>query len=72
MSKYLELFEIVKDDDYSDDIFNSCIMTEGELYEFAEVEDYDSVDLEDVCNILWDKGYKVYNLRKSYPEAFTL
>ena len=39
MSKYLELFEIIKDDDYSDDIFNSCIMTEGELYEFAEVED---------------------------------
>lgn len=51
-------------------VFNSRVMTKGEIREFADVYDDDSVDLEGACEILWNMGYSVYNLRKSYPEAF--
>lgn len=72
MKDLMELFEVVSEDNYSEDGFNSRVMTEGEIKEFAEVYDDDSVDLECVCEILWNMGYSVYNLRKSYPEAFEI
>lgn len=72
MKNFLELFEVVNEDGFSEEGFNSKIMTEGEIYELADVYDDDSVDLESACNILWNMGYSVYNLRKSYPEAFEI
>lgn len=78
MKDLMELFEVVSEDNYSEDGFNSKIMTEGEIYELAEeiLEDFeedskDSMDLEDACEIIRRyKGYEVYSLRQSFPAAF--
>ena len=78
MKDLMELFEIVSDDNYSEDGFNSKIMTEVEVFELAEeiLEDYDegnkdSMDLEGACEVLRRyKGYEVYSLRQSFPAAF--
>ncbi len=78
MKDLMELFEVVSDENYSEDGFNSKIMTEGEVFEFAEeiLEDYDegnkdSMDLEGACEVLRRyKGYEVYSLRQSFPAAF--
>lgn len=78
MKDLLGLFEVVSEDNYSEDGFNSKIMTEGEVFELAEeiLEDYDegnkdSMDLEGACEVLRRyKGYEVYSLRQSFPAAF--
>ena len=78
MKDLMELFEVVSDDNYSQDGFNSKIMTEGEVFELAEeiLEDYDEsnkydLDLEGACEVLRRyKGYEVYSLRESFPAAF--
>lgn len=78
MKDLMELFEVVKDENCSEDGFNSKIMTEGEIYELAEeiLEDFEEdskndVDLEGACEIIRRyKGYEVYSLRESFPEAF--
>lgn len=78
MKDLLELFEVVSEDNYSEDGFNSKIMTEGEVFELAEeiLEDYeesneDDLDLEVACEVLRKyRGYEVYSLRESFPAAF--
>lgn len=78
MKDLMELFEIVSDENYSEDGFNSKIVSEGEIYELAEeiLEDYDEdnkdgLDLEGACEVLRRyKGYEVYSLRESFPAAF--
>ena len=74
----MELFEVVSEDNYSEDGFNSKIMTEGEVFELAEeiLEDFEEdsksdLDLEGACEIIRRyKGYEVYSLRESFPAAF--
>ena len=78
MKDLMELFEVVSEDNYSQDGFNSKIMTEGEVFELAEeiLRDYDednenNIDLEGACEVLRRfKGYEVYSLRQSFPAAF--
>lgn len=78
MKDLMELFEVVSDENYSEDGFNSKIMTEGEVFELAEeiLEDYDEgnkddLDLEGACEVLRRyKDYEVYSLRQSFPAAF--
>ena len=78
MKDLMELFEVVSEDNYSEDGFNSKIMTDGEVFELAEeiLEDYDKgnkadLDLEGACEVLRRyKGYEVYSLRESFPAAF--
>lgn len=79
MKDLMELFEVVSEDNYSEDGFNSKIMTEGEIYELAEeiLEDFEEgskkndLDLEGACEIIRRyKGYEVYSLRQSFPAAF--
>lgn len=78
MKDLMELFEVVSDENYSEDGFNSKIMTEGEVFELAEeiLGDYDEgnkddLDLEGACEVLRRyRGYEVYSIRESFPAAF--
>lgn len=62
----MRLFEVVNNEEREDG-FNSKIMTEDELLEFAEIEEEEN-DTEDAINSLWEQGYKVYDIAKSYFE----
>lgn len=77
MKDLLELFEVVSDENYSEDGFNSKVMTEVEIFELVEeiLEDFednkDNIDLESACDVLRNyRGYEVYSLRRSFPAAF--
>lgn len=61
------LFEVVNNEKREDG-FNSRIMTDSELFEFAELEENEENDVEDAINILFSQGYEVYALIQSYLE----
>lgn len=69
MKDSLELFEVVSNENYSEDGFNSKIMTEGEIYELSEeiLEDFDSRPFQRgkrVCKKYFKKFCKIIKFSK--------